>query len=178
MSNSSSDWFQLAFTKYYRELVLYAERYLYDRSESEDIVQETFVKLWENRSQINIHTSARGYLYSMVRNRCLNYLKSIKITDDLEILQLTHNVDTIAESQLEMEIDSLKFEKVKNIMQMMPNSMKEIFELKYLSHLSCTEIATELNISSNTVKTQLKRAKARIFDVINCILITISSINF
>lgn len=170
-SNNYKEWVPQAFASHYKEMVIYAQRYLYDLGESEDIVQEIFVQLWENPDRIDIHTSTKSYLFAMVRNKCLNFLKTIKITDDLGVLQKVAQAEALEESDYKEENFSTKFEEVKKLIQVMPTSMKEIFELKYLSNFSYAEIAIELNISPNTVKTQLKRAKARILQVISYVII-------
>ena len=69
--------FKNFFDKHYKELVVYANGFLFDKDASEDIVQEIFIYIWEHANKLNIETSLKGYLYTMVRNRCFNYLKSI-----------------------------------------------------------------------------------------------------
>lgn len=169
-SNNCKEWVPQAFNSHYKEMVIYAQKYLYDLGESEDIVQEIFVQLWEKSDQSNIHTSTKSYLFAMVRNKSLNFLKSVKITDNLEVLQKLNQKETYYESENKEKIISEKFEDVNKLIQAMPIGMKEIFELKYLSDYSYSEIATELNIAPTTVKTQLKRARARILQVTSCIM--------
>lgn len=159
--DGNQDSFKRLFHLYYEALVIYAEGYLFDRASSEDVVQEVFIYFWENADNITITTSVKGYLYKMVRNRGLNYLKTLKITDDLEILKYAHD-------KLDNDFDDLqeekteKFNKVLLLVEAMPKRMKAIFNLKYQQHYSYSEISNELGISANTVKTQLKRAKTLI----------------
>lgn len=150
--------FKRLFHLYHDSLVIYAEQYLFDRASSEDVVQEVFISFWENANRITITISVKGYLYKMVRNRCLNYLKTLKITDELEILEY-------CDSEASYEINDFqeervkKFDKVLHLVEVMPTKMKAIFNLKYQQDYSYSEISNEMNISTNTVKTQLKRAK-------------------
>jgi len=159
--DGNQDSFKRLFHLYYDSLVIYADGYLCDRASSEDLVQEVFIYFWENADNITITTSVKGYLYKMVRNKGLNYLKTLKITDDLEILEYTHNelgddLDNFQEERIK------KFNKVLLLVEAMPKRMKTIFNLKYRQHYSYSEISNELNISANTIKTQLKRAKTLI----------------
>ena len=161
IQGGNQDSFKRLFHLYYDSLVIYAEGFFFDRASSEDVVQEVFIYFWKNADSITITTSIKGYLYKMVRNRCLNYLKTLKITDDLEVLEYTH-------SELGYDLDNLQEEKIKKInkvlllVETMPKRMKAIFNLKYQQHYSYSEISNELNISTNTIKTQLKRAKTLI----------------
>ncbi|MDT0678330.1 RNA polymerase sigma factor [Autumnicola musiva] len=151
--------FKRLFYLYYDSLVIYAEGYLYDRASSEDVVQEVFICFWEHADTINITTSIKGYMYKMVRNKCLNHLKKLDISDKLEILEYTHiRVPDNHPNKLQDERIK-KFNKVSHLIESMPNRMREIFNLKYKQNYSYSEISRELNISTNTIKTQLKRAK-------------------
>lgn len=157
--DGNRDSFKRLFHRYYESLVIYAEGYLYDRASSEDVVQEVFIYFWENADNLHITTSVKGYLYKMVRNRGLNYLKTLKVSDDIEILEYTF----IQESNLDLEDLQaeriLKFKQVLLVVDTLPKKMKEIFILKHRKNYSYSEISNVLRISPNTVKTQLKRAK-------------------
>lgn len=159
--DGNQEGFQRLFHLYYDSLVIYAEGYLFDRASSEDVVQEVFIYFWENANNITITTSVKGYLYKMVRNRGLNYLKTLKITDDLEILEYADNEFSYDTYDLQEE-RRRKFNKILLLVEAMPKRMKAIFNLKYRQHYSYSEISNELNISTNTIKTQLKRAKTLI----------------
>lgn len=144
-------------------MVLYAHNFLFDQDASEDIVQEVFIFLWENAAAINIQKSLKNYLFSMVRNKCLNYLKSLKITDNINLIDLNsmllieEDLDTLSEQE-----KAIVYTRILKIVETFPQSMQEIFRLKFLEDYKYNEIADELDISVNTVKTQLKRAKERI----------------
>jgi len=156
--------FHTLFNFYYHRLVLYANSYLADQAASEDLIQDVFVYIWENAEKIDIKYSIEAYLYRMVRNRSLNFLKSIRLTDSIELIELQHTLET--ESAADIRINDERQQKmmlhIKEIMTQFPEQMLKIFELKYLHNYKYKEIAEELNISINTVKTQLKRVKSKI----------------
>ena len=151
--------FKSLFYSYYDVLVVYAEKYLYCRESSEDVVQEAFIYIWENANVVDIQTSFEAYLYRMVRNRSLNYLKTIKISVDLEVVENTLNDPVATKYEDFQHEDVIKFNEVILLAETMPERMKAVFDLKYRQNYSYLEISKELEISINTVKTQLKRAK-------------------
>ncbi len=168
--------FKKLFESLYEDLVFCANGYLFDVSASEDIVQETFIQLWEKAETITIKNSLKAYLYSMVRNRCLNYLKTIKITDFSNILDF----QAIIESDYDLddytnEDKEIIYAQVLKIIETLPTKMQTIVRLRFMNNYKYSEIAEEMNVSVNTVKTQLKRAKIKISSLITSILILLST---
>ncbi len=76
--------FRRLFDLLYKRLVLYADSYLCDRDQSEDVVQEAFVILWENIHYLEIRVSLKSYMFKMVRNHSLQALKKKNVTDEKE----------------------------------------------------------------------------------------------
>lgn len=164
--------FKIFFNQHYKKLVIYANGYLFDKHASEDVVQEVYIYIWENAEGMNIKTSLKNYLYAMVRNKCLNYLKSIKITDSYDYLEL--NISLITEQVFDSSSDDDKqivYHQILKIVDNLPDKMQQIVKLKYLHHYKYLEIAEELGVSVNTVKTQLKRAKVKISEAVTIILV-------
>lgn len=163
------------FNHFYKGLVLYANNFLYDQQASEDVVQEVFISLWENAANIEIKTSLKSYLFAMVRNKCLNYLKALKITDDLNLIDLNsmlvldEDLDLISEEE-----KSILYHQILKIIETFPESMQQVFKLKFIENYSYNEIADEMDISVNTVKTQLQRAKSKISQSVVVILALLS----
>lgn len=151
--------FELLFNLYYERLVVYAQSFFPDRASCEDVVQEVFIHLWENSNSINITISLKGYLYKMVKNRMLNHLKTIKNNYNIEVLSYTLEKKSYPELEHNQEEKNLKLNVLSQLIDKLPNKMQEIFVLKYRQNFSYSEIAEYLNVSPNTVKTQLKRAK-------------------
>ena len=172
ISKQNQHVFRTFFNKHYEELVRYANGYLFDKDSSEDVVQEVFIYIWENASEMKINASLKGYMYTMVRNRCLNYLKSIKITDDFEFLEF--NINLITEhvfDRVDDEDKKIVYHQILKIVDALPEKMQQIVRLKFLHNYKYQEIADEMGVSVNTVKTQLKRAKLRITELVTSVLI-------
>ncbi len=87
--NDSVSAFRLLFENYYPSLCLFCKRYIDDFDVREDIVQNVFVSIWENRRNICVNSSVRNYLITSVRNGCLNYLRrnSKLIDTDVSLIE-------------------------------------------------------------------------------------------
>lgn len=158
--------FKRLFEGLYPELVTHANGYLFDKASSEDVVQDVFICLWEKSNKLDVKTNLKAYLYAMVRNRCLNRLKALKITDDSKILEAqatfltNHNPDWFPDDD-----SGIRYQNALNIIEKLPKKMRVIVELRYVGNYRYKEIANELCVSINTVKTQLKRAKAKFYEL-------------
>ncbi|WP_147676504.1 RNA polymerase sigma factor [Algibacter pacificus] len=167
--------FKQVFDEHYINLVVYANKYLFDYGLSEDIVQEVFLCLWEKSHLIKIKTSIKAYLYAMVRNKCLNELKMVKITytdENFIFDNLTKEIHT--PFALEDDHKQILHDKTIDLIESLPDKMKHIVKLRFINNYAYKDIAMELNVSINTVKTQLKRAKSRLMLFILFILLCFS----
>lgn len=151
--------YETLFKEYYKSLVRFAEGYLFDQQISEDIVQELFIYIWEHASRTHIHTSIKSYFYTSVRNRCLNHLRNLKVKNKNKLLYI--NAIVTSEDDLEY-FDSAILQSVKESLDELPPKMVEIFKLKFIEGLKQKEIAEELDISVNTVRTHLKRGRVKL----------------
>lgn len=152
MKNPQS-YFSKQFYVHYRPLCLYALRFLEDTDAVEDVVQETFAKLWEKRDTLDDITSIKSYLYTAVRNNCLMVLRSKKEFDDVEELQITDGnseEDRIARAELEAQLWQLIDE--------LPEKRREIFLMAKRDGLSYKEIAEETGLTVKTVENHVTRA--------------------
>ncbi len=156
--------FNLLFYEFNRPLTLFAQQYVFDIQAGEDIVQENFMHFWENANRIEIRTSLKSYFYQSVRNRCLNYLRDKSIHDKHNLLYIE---SLIGSDDNEIFSDqSIKESLVKAIDQL-PSEMAKIIRLKYLERMKIAEVSSMLNISNNTIKTQLSRGKEKLKKLMN-----------
>lgn len=155
--------FKKFFKKHYAELVRYANNFLFDVDQSKDIVQECFVYIWDNADSLNINSTVIGYLKTMVRNKCLNHLKSLKITENLDILEFNAAISSeTTYNEPEKEQTEIQFKELLIAIDDLPSEMAKVVKYKYFQNYKYQEIASKLDISINTVKTQLKRAKEKL----------------
>jgi RNA polymerase sigma-70 factor, ECF subfamily len=154
--------FEILFQLVYPQLCSYANKFLHDMDEAEEITQEVFYKLWENRNFLDEDDSVKGYLFTSVRNRCLNFLEHKKVKDNYSAIlqnvysQLHH--DSAHEILVASELDK-EFEKA---LARLPAECRKIFELSRVKGLKYAEIASYLKISQKTVETQMSRALHKI----------------
>lgn len=149
--------FEKLFHSFYSELCSYSNMFLKDLEASEEVVQETFVKLWENRKSLNIKSSFHSYLFRAVRNGCLNVIKHEKIKDNYKV----HNENEIKNrsGSLDEEIDASELEtKIRESIDLLPMRRRKAFIMSRYEGLKYKEIAEKLNISIKTVENQIGKA--------------------
>lgn len=155
-----------------------------DYSMAEEIVQETFIIIWENRNKIVIDFSFQGYLKKVSRNLFLKETAK-RIQEQLMISQIESVGE--AENSVENEVElNLLLEEVERIISMLPPARQRVYRLKHIEHLSQREIAGQLGISENTVESHLKQStkfltqmlKANRSDLLNSILFLLFSFLF
>jgi RNA polymerase sigma-70 factor (family 1) len=160
--------FDFLFRSYYPGLCSFAYSYLKSSDNSEEIVQEVFVKLWEKHTKIFIHTSLRAYLYQSVFNSCMNYIKNIQSSNfkhvDLDNTSIRN--DLMSMDMADMEFSKVFSEKVESDLEEaindLPDQCREIFRMCRNENLSYKEISHLLEVSRSTVKTQMGRAMNRL----------------
>ncbi|MEM9143211.1 MAG: RNA polymerase sigma-70 factor [Bacteroidota bacterium] len=167
--------FKRLFEDLYGDLVNYANEYLYHVNSSEDVVQEVFIYLWENSEKIDIKTNIKGYLYVMVRNRCLNTLKSVNITDTARVFEMQAIFDPDYDPDHLFEEDrNPDYAQMLKILESLPSRMRAIVQLRFVNNYKYAEIADELGVSVNTIKTQLRRAKVKFAQLMISLAILLS----
>ena len=162
------------FHHFYSPLCEYASQYIED-VESEELVQEFMVFIWEKRKTIVISKSFRSYLFTAIKNRCLNAIRSSRYKE---------RVHSILYDQLKDQFEDPDYyfineltEKIHRAIDELPGKQKEVFLLSRFGEKTNTQIAMELEISVKTVEyhiTQsLKNLRIKLKDylpIINFIL--------
>lgn len=149
--------FEELFFDYYPKLTVFAKKYVVDIDTAKEIVQDYFVRLYETRGNLNIQTSLKSYLYTFIRNSCLNYLNQHKLhashAENIRILNKDSKIDfsdTLEQTELEYRI----WQEVSGL----PDQCKRIFNLSRKEGIKNKEIANQLGISIRTVETQISKA--------------------
>ncbi len=138
--------------RYYFQLCAFANKYLRNLSVSEELVSDSFFRLWDHREHVFIEKSVKGYLYFMVRNQMIDYLRKKK----KELVQETENMPDIPDKEM---MNNLEFyAELYQAISKLPLQRRRILELAAFDSLTYREIAAKLNISVNTVKTQMARS--------------------
>lgn len=154
LKNDDERIFRELFELYHSRLCYYATSILSGDESSEDVVQEAFVRLWQKRAQFSDLPAVRAFLYVTVRNQCLDIYKHDKVIRKYgDLLQKEDHTDQSINYLIEAEV----LEKVHGAIQKLPLGCRNIMKLSYFEGLKNQDIADQLHVSINTVKTQKKR---------------------
>lgn len=151
------DALQTLLKHYYSALCLFAERLLGDSAAAEDIVGESFVKLWNKRTNFENHQNLKAFMYITIRNACLNHLKQQK-RESLNQKQLAYFTGEKEEFVLNEMIRAEVLKEIMEEINNLPEQCRKVLKLGYLEGMKNQEIADLLNISIHTVKNQKARA--------------------
>jgi len=167
VSRGNRNAFETLFNKYYYLLCDYSERMVNDKDIAEEIVQDFFVNLWVKREDILITSSLKSYFYGSIHNRTLNYIKSLKLRDEYREekerqLKLRYKLPVLDQMPLSRLVVNDIEKDFKNALSTLPEQCREVFHLCRFEDMSYTEVGKELNISVNSVKTQMKRALSKL----------------
>lgn len=148
--------FDTLFRTYYAPLCRYARTLTAgDMAAAEDLVQQVFVKFWEQRSAFNIQWSVKAYLYKMVHNRGLNRIRDAKT----EARYKTYHAGQMEQQYEEQPGAGAELNaRIQRALERLPSECRRIFELSRFESLKYREIADQLGISIKTVETQMGKA--------------------
>jgi len=149
--------FELLFRYYYPGLVTYASHIILDSEDAEEIVQDFFVRLWVGRQRLKNSVSIKNYLFTSVKNRSLNFLKKMQISENIR-KELTYLIENDPLYDHDVFIASELQKKIRDSFGKLPPRTHEIFTLSRYGGLTNEEIATKLSLSKRTVETQISNA--------------------
>lgn len=155
--------FELLFRKYYRRLCGFANKFIANTAESEEIVQEVFLNIWEKRDHLNLNNEIRPYLFKSVRNLCLNFIEHRKVIDNYyAVIEFIYKNQAEDFSAYESVIYSEFQAKVDHAVDLLPDECRKVFLMSRHEGLKYNEIAEKLGLSVKTVETQMGRALAKL----------------
>ena len=128
---------------------------LRNEEETEDVIQDLFLELWNNQKYLkNINTSLKYYLKKAAINRAINKIKKQKRFESVEIEEMFNKGVKLSD---QLEMDELNLE-IKNAIDLLPNKCRTVFILSRYDDMSYKEISRKLDISVKTVENQISKA--------------------
>lgn len=156
--------FERLFKAYYKNLCFFAEHYVKEKSMAEEIVDSFFINLWGNKKKIIIKNSVKSYLYTSIHNQCIKYIEHLKVMKKYQeyATYVLKNKELLSPSSNGYPLANLISKEIvgeiEQAIDELPDKCKEIFCLSRFDELSYEKISIRLNISINTVRTQMSRA--------------------
>jgi RNA polymerase sigma-70 factor (ECF subfamily) len=154
LSNGDPAGFHVLFPIYFPILCRFAEKYLHDVDLAQDIVQETFIKLWKSGGRFASVPELKGFLYTVTRNGCLNQLRG-REREEQRYKAVSGETGTPVSPDESDEITRLEYlAAINRVVRQMPQKMQAVFLLSYEDGMSVEQIAKRMNITVKTVRNQ------------------------
>lgn len=153
--------FEKLYKLYYPKMFAFAKNYVPANEDAENIVQDVFLILWERKEEIEISFTLTTYLFTLVKNRCLNFLRHKLIEEEYNSqlkeelgfkLYALETFDYSYKSEEELQ------EVIRRALDTLPERCREVFIKSRIEGLKYKEISDELGISVNTVENQMVTA--------------------
>jgi RNA polymerase sigma-70 factor (ECF subfamily) len=155
--------FDQIFKENYADLCKFTYTFIQDKSITEDVVQEIFVKFWNKRKSIHHLSNIKSYLLTSAKYASIDYLRKNINSKYINIEDAQHELEPIESEFLKHDIDEIKQE-INNAIDQLPAKCRAIFLLSREAKLTYSEISEELDISRKTVENQISIAIKKIRD--------------
>jgi len=156
------------FRKNYQPACLVALRYIRDINQAEDLVQDAFVALWGKRKTLQIKGSLKNYFFRAIRNNALKKAEREK-SDMIHLSELL--VELAEEEEQEYFDDEEIAVKIYQAIGELPTACRTVFNLAYRKNMTYQQIADQLSISKNTVKTHMGIAYSQLRNKLNKLIV-------
>lgn len=177
LKESDQTAFSSIFSVYYSDLVMFATNFTKDLAISEEIVQNVFVKFWEDREIITINTSLKSFLLRTVQNRCIDWLRHLKIRDKYSADILDNSM--LYENDVENYVFASELEhQIEKALSQFPEEISNAFRLNRYDGLKYHEIAEKMNVSVRTIEVRIGKALHLLREHLKDFLITLAIFHY
>jgi len=143
--------FNTLYEKYSHRIWKYVYYKTGNREDAEDLLQEIFIKVWKGLDKFEGRSSYYTWIFKISMNTVISFYRKRRFKKFIPL-------DSVDEKHYSYERDERK-ERVLNKVKLLPEDLRNVIELYYISNFKIREIAEMLNIPEGTVKTKLKRAR-------------------
>lgn len=157
MQDKDEDFFEFLFEKYHRQLFLLALQYLKDEKLAEDAIQDVFLKVWQKRDRLDPSRSVKGFLFTTLKNHVLNMIRNKKRRIANTVEAGSQKSGTVENTEEEMVLNEY-WKIVERGVSELPSGKQKVFRLRRMQGYTNREVASVLQISITTVKSQLYKA--------------------
>jgi len=155
--------FEQLYRLYFPRLYAFSNKIIRDNGLAKDVVQNVYIKLWETRSSLSFE-NPEAFLYQMVRNASLNYIRHLKVVDNLKLMvkdqylgEELYYIDLVGNEPyilIEKELE----EKILKVMDSLPDKCLAVFRMSRIDGLKNREIADHLGLSVKAVEKHISKA--------------------
>lgn len=150
--------FKKIFLPYYQKLYRIAFRLLQDESNAEDVVQDTYIKLWDKRDDLDNIENTEAFAIVVLRNLCLDQLRKSK-----DHLHAKYEVDIPEQLSLLSQVESQdEIDYVRQLVERLPEQQRQIMLFKHWDGYSDEEIEQITGMSAGNIRVSLSRARKTI----------------
>ncbi|MCZ4695580.1 RNA polymerase sigma-70 factor [Ancylomarina euxinus] len=146
------------FKENYKGLYYHAYSFTNDSDVSKDIVNDVFELIWKKRDNIDITYSIKSLLYSMTKNKAINYLRH----EEVKKKYSDYKIDSSEMVEEDYRDHEALITKIKAAIEELPPQGRIIFKMCFIENRRYKEIAEELDLSVNTVKTHISKSLKRL----------------
>jgi RNA polymerase sigma-70 factor (ECF subfamily) len=157
--------FEKLYKLYFPRLYAFSFKMIHDSGLAKDVVQNVFIQLWETHGTFQ-HEQPEAFLYKMVRNASLNYIRHIKVVDNLKtkvrdqfLGEELYHIDMVGDQPYVLIEKELK-EQIEQVFGSLPEKCRAVFQKSRIEGLKNKEIADQLNISLKSVEKHISKALA------------------
>jgi RNA polymerase sigma-70 factor (ECF subfamily) len=149
--------FDELYRKYNKKLYKFGYSILKSTEEAENLIQDVFLNLWENRYKVEKNSSVKSYVFTITYNSAISIIrKKARESQFIEYLKTLQDIN-VEPADVELEYNELT-SKLDEIIKELPKRQKEVYLLHKVEGLKYNEIAERLNISVNTIENYMSHA--------------------